>query len=166
MKKIILSLFVLATSFGNSLAQGLTAKDSRFMEDALQAGLMEIKASELCLTNAADENVKRLGEQIVVEHTRINTELKGLAAKKNCMLPATLDEENQKKYNELAQKKGSSFDHAYAEMMVKHHQNSIASYREENVNGSDTDVRNWAAKVVPILEHHLIKANDTAATLK
>ncbi|PZR21145.1 MAG: hypothetical protein DI538_29820, partial [Azospira oryzae] len=165
-KKIAFFLFLTAISVGNAVAQGLASKDTRFMEDALQAGVFEIKISELCVTHASTDEVKRLGEMIVVEHNRINTELKGLAGKKNLTLPTTLTGENQKKYDDLAGKSGISFDHAYVALMIQQHESAIASYREENMNGSDTDVRNWAARTIPLLEHHLLKANDAAAQLK
>lgn len=164
MKNLIL-FFFLVISFGLS-AQSMTTKDCQFATDALQAGMLEIRLSELAVTNAASEEVKRLAQEVIQEHTKTNTELKALAVTKKVTVPTSLTAEGQKRYDDLALKTGSSFDHAYSEMMVKDHQKAVAMFKEENLSGSDKDLKNMASITLPVLEHHLMMANDAVASLK
>lgn len=71
----------------------------------------------------------------------------------------------QKRYDDLSKQKGSSFDHAYSQMALKDHQTLVASYKEENISGSDTDVKNWASVTLPLLQHDLMIATDTDAVV-
>lgn len=165
MKNLILFFSIVVTSFG-LFGQSMTTKDCQFATDALQAGMLEIRLSELAVTNSSSDEIKRLAQEVIVEHTRINTDLKALAVNKKVTVPVGLAADGQKRYDDLALKTGSSFDHAYSEMMVKDHQKAVAMFKEENLSGSDKDLINMASLTLPILEHHLMMANDAVARLK
>ena len=78
-----------------------------------------------------------------------------LAQQKQITPPSTMGAEQQQIYDNLAKLRGGAFDRAYAQAMVKDHEDDLRDYRTEAQNGSDPDVRAFAARHVPILEEHL-----------
>jgi putative membrane protein len=55
----------------------------------------------------------------------------------------------------LSERKGSSFDQHYADSIgVKDHQDTIKRFQKEVDKGTDADVKAWAAKTLPTLQHH------------
>ncbi len=129
--------------------------DTKFAVNAADVGMMEVMAGKLALTNGSAAVVKDLGKMMIADHTKAGDELKGVAAKKNISLPSTLGEDHQKKYDDLAKKKGADFDKAYTEMMVDGHKDTIDSFEKEADKGNDPDLKSWAANTLPGLKHHL-----------
>ncbi len=143
-----------------------TERDAEFAVDAASGGMMEVQLGNLAQTNASSQQIKDFARQMVDEHSKANDELKGLAQQKNITLPAALSADHQKKYDDLAAKKGADFDKAYAAFMVEDHEDDLEDFREEADKGNDADVKAWAASKVPILEHHLEMAKTTRDAVK
>lgn len=129
--------------------------DSEFAVAAADGGMMEVQLGELAKTNAASADVKKFGEMMVTDHSKAGEELKALAAQKNITLPATLSDEKQKKYDDLAKKKGAEFDKAYISFMVDDHKEDISEFEEAAKEAKDPDVKAWAEGKLPTLKHHL-----------
>lgn len=163
MKQIIVPIALLAALSAN--AQSLPAKDMQFAKEAAQAGLLEVKLGELARQKASSENVKTLGQHMITDHTKANEELKALASSRSISLPEGLSAEGQKNYDRLSKKTGSDFDKAYATLMVKDHQEVIAKFKTEASAGADQELKNWAGKTLPTLEHHLMMSKETDAKI-
>jgi putative membrane protein len=59
---------------------------------------------------------------------------------------------------------GASFDRSYASSMgVSAHEETIALFRKEAQQGKDPDVKAFATKTLPTLEHHLKMSKDLKA---
>lgn len=159
MKKIVLSCCFALLTCGLS-SQSLTEKDTQFAMEAAQTSLLEIKLAELTMTNAKTDQVKKLGQMMINDHTKAYNELKTLAVSKNISLPADLNPESKTKLATLARKSGMDFDSAYTKMMVKGHTAAVANFKTEAKTGSDTELTTWASLTLPVLEHHLMMAQD------
>ena len=129
--------------------------DAEFAVAAADGGMMEVQLGELAQTNAASEEVKKFGKEMATDHGNAGDELKALAQQKNITLPQMLSNERQKKYDELAAKKGAEFDKAYVKFMVDDHKEDISEFEEAAKDATDPDVKSWAASKVPTLKHHL-----------
>ena len=92
---------------------------------------------------------------MVDDHTKANTELKALAAKKNKTLPAELDSSHKSTMDDLKGKSGADFDQDYVEAMVDDHEEDVAAFEKQSQNSSDPDVKAFAAKTLPTLKKHL-----------
>ncbi|MBT1688093.1 DUF4142 domain-containing protein [Dawidia soli] len=136
-------------------------KDTEFAMEAADAGLLEVRLGELAQTNAASQQVKEFGQMMVTDHSKANDELKSLAAQKNISLPGALSEKCQKKYDELAEKKGADFDKAFMKSMVDDHEEVVKAFKKEAEEGNDADIKSWASGKVAALEHHLASAKTT-----
>lgn len=131
------------------------AADREFLMEAASGGMMEVQLGKLAQANASSAGVKEFGRMMVTDHTKANTELKVIAAKKNVTVPAAPAEKEQKHIDELKSKKGADFDKAYVEMMVDDHKEDISKFQDETTKGNDADVKAFATKTLPVLNKHL-----------
>jgi putative membrane protein len=92
---------------------------------------------------------------MVGDHGRSNQEMLALAQRKQITPPGGIGAEQQQVYDNLAKLRGNAFDRAYAQAMVQDHQEDLRTYQEEAQDGTDPDVRAFAARHVPILQEHL-----------
>ena len=137
-------------------------KDAAFAVAAADGGLLEVKLGELAASKGTAQEIKLLGKTISDDHERANAELGAMAEEKKISIPNTLSEENQKKYDEIAAKTGPEFDKAYAAFMVNDHHEDIDKFRNQAENGTDEELKRWAARKVPALEQHLMLAENAA----
>jgi putative membrane protein len=135
-------------------------RDADFAVKAAEDGMLELKAAELAATNASSSEVKNFAKQVIADHTKVNEELKTLAATKNISLPASLTDRCQRKYDKLADKSGREFDQEFADLMVKEHKDLVDAYKKEADKGNDADMRAFASRNVSRLEHHLAMSED------
>ena len=133
----------------------LSTSDAAFMTTAARGGLAEVQMGQLAQQNGRSAVVRRFGQQMVSHHGRSNQEMVALAQQTQLTPPSTIGAEHQRIYDDLAKLRGSAFDRAYAQAMVRDHQEDPRAYQAEAQNGTDPDVRAFAARHVPILQEHL-----------
>src|SRR5262245_36571918 len=90
------------SSTGAGMATGFD--DAKFATDAANGGMTEVALSKLALQKATNAQVKDFAAMMVKDHSKANEELMTLAKSKNITLPATLDNDSQKKHDDLAAK--------------------------------------------------------------
>lgn len=155
-----------STSTSSSAAVSLNDQDKKFADAAAKGGMMEVMAGELAVQNATNATVKTLAEMMVKDHTKANDELKQWAAANSYTLPSAIDADQKKKYDGLKAKKGADFDKMYADMMVNDHKKTIADFKKESAEGSETSLKAFASKTIPALEHHLMESEKAKKAVK
>lgn len=155
------------TEKGTSAPSGkLATSDRTFMRKAGQGGLAEVELGNLAQQNASNDQVKQFGERMVTDHTKANDTLKSLAGNKNVALPTQMDAASQREKTRLEKLKGTQFDMAYMNTMVKDHQKDVADFRREARTAKDPDVKAFAQQTLPILEDHLKMAREVQSSLR
>lgn len=144
----------------------LSDQDKKFAENAARGGLMEVMMGKLAAEHAENAAVKALGKMMVTDHSKANDELTKWASEIGYTLPADLDAEKQKKYDELKTKKGAEFDKMYADFMVSDHKEDIKEFKKEASEGSESTLKSFASKTLPTLEHHLMESEKTKDIVK
>ena len=132
----------------------LSAKDKAFMRKAAKGGGMEVAMGRLAEQSGKSDDVKSFGKRMVTDHSKANDELKSIAQQKGVKLPT---KEPSGKW---------SSDKVYMNMMVKDHEKDFAEFQEEANNGSDPDVKNFAAKTAKVVQEHLDLAKETQSKLQ
>jgi len=165
MKKLMIAM-IAVSGLCSAIWMDVSENDREFARKAADAGLLEVRLGELAQKNGVSADVKKLGEHMVSDHSKANNELKAIASKKGISLPSALGEKNQKKYNELAAKKGADFDQAYSEYMVEDHEMVISMFEKQVKDGNDADLKAFAAKTKPTLDHHLHMSKETRDAVK
>jgi putative membrane protein len=131
------------------------AFDSEFMTKAASGGMLEVQLGQQVAQKATTPEAKQFAQQMVTDHTKGNNELKALAAQKNITLPTTLGEDQQKVYDDVLAEKGADLDKKYVSAMLTDHQEDIKEYQGAVTQSSDTDIKAYAQKNLPMLQMHL-----------
>jgi putative membrane protein len=129
--------------------------DTKFAVALADGSMFEVEASKLAATNASAANVKDFAKMMVTDHSGANAELKDVALKRTSACLPVLSEAKQKKYNDLAAKKGADFDKAYVDCMVDEHKDAVDALQKEAEKGNDAELRSWAAGKLATIQHHL-----------
>jgi len=156
----------LAASFG-AHAQApakLSSQDKSFLKNAAEGGNAEISGSQVAVAQSSSADVKTFAQQMIDDHGKAGTELKGLADQKGVKVSDTPSVTKKTEIKLLSERKGSSFDQHYADSIgVKAHQDTIKLFQKEVDKGTDPDVKAWASKTLPTLQHHLEMAQALKA---
>jgi putative membrane protein len=137
--------------------------DGKFLKEAADGGLLEVKLGELAVQQAQNPEVRRFGQRMVTDHTKANKQLMSLAEKSNIALSKTLSSKHQAVFNKFRDLKGADFDRAYMADMVKDHQDDVAEFTKCSKDAQSQQVREFAAQTLPTLEEHLRLARSVAA---
>jgi putative membrane protein len=143
-----------SNSVSNAASSMMTDTPEAFMKHAAEGGMEEVELGKAASTRAQNPEVKKFAQMMVADHGKANEELMALAKKKNITLPT--DPGSKKadvdKMNGL---KGADFDREYVDMMVDDHEADVTDFERQANNGSDPDVKAFAAKTLPVLKKHL-----------
>lgn len=136
-----------------------------FLKQAAATGIGEIELGKLAAQRGSSERVKAYGSKMVTDHTRMNEEVKTLAARKNIELPTTIDDKHQQERQKLAELSGTDFDRAYMAEMTSGHEKVVERFEAASKTSTDDDVKALAARSLPVLEGHLAEAEQIQGTL-
>jgi putative membrane protein len=131
------------------------ADDAKFVKEAAMGGLLEVQLGKLAQEKGSSDAVKQFGKKMVDDHMQANDELKQLTAKNGMQIPDALDSKHQGRIDKLSKLSGADFDKAYVKDQLKDHQEDVKQFKMEAQNGSNADVKGFAAKTLPVLQDHL-----------
>jgi putative membrane protein len=146
-------------------AQSLSRTDESFLKKASEGNTAEVKMGELAKTNAANDAVKKFGERMVTDHSKMYVQVKSLAAAENVSLPGDMSMKDRVEYKRLEDKHGADFDKAYIDLMIRDHKADIAEFQKEASSGASADVKSLASDALPTLQDHLKMAQDAATKI-
>jgi len=151
----------------NTPARGVPPRhdDRAFVLEAGPGGLAEVELGRLAAQKGQSADVKKFGQRMVTDHSKANAELKKLAASKGITLPPQMDVEQMAEHDRLAKLSGADFDREYMTLMVKDHDKDVAAFMDEAKDGTDPDIKSFAAKTLPTLQEHQRLAKEIKAKL-
>jgi putative membrane protein len=131
-----------------------------FVAKAAMSDMYEVQVGKIAADKAQSDVVKQFGRQMVDAHTKTTDELMGIVKSKNIKVdvPTKLDSEHQKLIDDLNSASAKDFDKTYASQQVDAHQNAVKLFKKYAENGDEPDVKQFAAKTLPAIEHHLDEA--------
>ena len=129
--------------------------DALFAMAAADGGMAELTLAELGAKKATDPELKKFSLHMIEEHTKMNAELKTLAASKGMALPKAPGYGHQFCAQSLAGLSGEEFDRCYAKAQALLHMDSVSTFEAEAERGQDPAVKALAAKALPHIKDHL-----------
>jgi putative membrane protein len=154
----VLTAVGIASVFGvTALAQTsgtLSAADKKFATAAAQGGLAEVQLGELATKQGSSEQVKQFGQKMVDDHGKANDDLKSVASTKGITLPTEPNATQKATLARLSKLHGAAFDSAYIKEMKMDHKNDIAAFKKESTGGTDSDIKGFATRTLPVVESH------------
>jgi putative membrane protein len=135
---------------------GVTPKTEDFVKQVAISDMFEIESSKLAQQKAAAAPVKTFAGQMVTDHGKTSTELKGLVSggKVKAELPTAMDSSHQLKLDKLKGLNGGDFDKQYVAGQQAAHKDAVDLFERYAKGGDNADLKNWAGKTVPALKHH------------
>ena len=144
-----------ANTNNNTQTSGKKNSDSKFMMMAATSDMNEIGLSNQALSKSTNEEVKKLAQMMIDDHTKSSEELKPISMSKNVMLPAEMDSKHKSAMEKMSSMSGMEFDMAYIKMMVKDHEKAVSMFTKESNSGKDAEAKAFAAKTLPVIQMHL-----------
>jgi putative membrane protein len=97
-----------------------------------------------------------MAEQMAADHAKANEELKAIASSKGITLPDEPDRKHKQEYAKLEKlSAGSRFDEEYvARPGVIDHKDAVALFKKGSKDVQDADIKAFAEKTLPVIEHH------------
>ena len=139
---------------GNSSA-GISDDMKDFAKKAATGGMMEVTLGNVAMKNSATQQVKDFGKMMVDDHSKLNDQLKNLAAVKNIDLPTMVTSDQQKDIDKLSNETGAQFDKDYVSMMIDDHKKDIDEFKEAADKATDNDMKTLITNAIPVLQKHL-----------
>lgn len=172
MKKILLTTaFVVSAtgalaqsateSTGVNSALGVAPETADFILEASASDVYEIESSKLALQKG-DDATKAFAQQMIADHEKTTAELKALltAGKAQGSPVTALTEDHKEAVDELAKLDGAEFNEEYIDDQVEAHEDAVDLFKRYAEEGENADLKAWAAKTLPALEHHYKMAQD------
>jgi putative membrane protein len=132
----------------------LSTQDMHFLHIAAAAGLSEVQEGQLAQSKG-DAAVRKVGAQMVTDHTRINRQLTILAQMKGVTVPGAVTNVQAAQLARLNEMGGAPFDRLYLRDQKRAHEQAIQLFQTEAQSGTDADLRKFASTNLPTLQEHL-----------
>jgi putative membrane protein len=139
---------------GVTLSPTISTQD--FVNKAIESNRFDVRAARIAAWKGAHENYARRD----VHDTKVMDDLKMMVntGKVNAKIPDALDSDRHAKLDELGRLWGQSFEDAYNRDQRESYRNEIGLFKQYAQNGDNPALRQWATKMLPELESHLINA--------
>ena len=140
---------------------GVSPTTADFVKEVAISDMFEIQSNQLGQTKGNSAQ-KAFAQQMVTDHTKTSTELKAMVSsgKVKAELPTALDSSHQSKLDKLKGKSGDDFASDFNSMQVDAHKDAVSLFERYAKGGDNADLKNWAGKTLPALQHHLEMAQN------
>ena len=122
-----------------------------------QAGMVEIRTSEMALEKSQNADVKAFAQKIIDDHKAADEKLKAAAsAAALAMPPATLDDFHMRRINDLVETDGDDdFDADYMALQVDAHNDAIKLFEDYSKDpNAVAQLKAFADETLPTLAAH------------
>jgi putative membrane protein len=172
MKRLILAIGcillagpVLAQSIGEKTginsALGVAPTTADFVKEVAISDIFELESSKLAQQKGTAQD-KSFAQQMVTDHSKTTNELKDMvkSGKVKAELPTSLDSSHQSKLDKLKDQSGADFSSNFESYQVSAHKDAVSLFERYANGGDNSELKNWAAKTLPALKHHLEMAQE------
>jgi len=129
--------------------------DKAFVKKAMQGGMAEVDLGKLAAEKGSSEDVKQFGQQMVDDHSKLNEQMKPVAAQLGVSAPKEPSKKDQELKTKLQALSGQQFDEAYIKAMLKDHKKDHDEFSNEAQNAQDPNVKQVAQQGDQLIQQHL-----------
>jgi putative membrane protein len=127
------ALIALAALIGSSASAAAANRlDQKFIDNAIQGTLAEIRMGQLAQQKGQSEDVKSYGQILVADHTATNDQAEKVADQIGVTPPTEPSAKQNAMYDKMSKLTGAEFDRTFARAMVADHKKDIAEYKRES----------------------------------
>jgi putative membrane protein len=132
---------------------------SDFLTEAADARMMDLAQGKLAVKRGTTEDIRKYGELMVRDQTRMLEGIQRLAKAKRVSLPKKISDEKEKWLANLQEKSGKDFDRKFVQMITIDHRRDVRKFKNAG-SIEDLDVAAFASKHLPTIEAHLQQAKE------
>jgi putative membrane protein len=136
-----------------------------FLRKAAEGQQVQIALGRLAAEKAASDQVKQFGQRMVRDHQKANGEVLQLASKGGIHIAPQLTDPQKQAQRALAGLSGEAFDLAYMTYMLRDHVKDVNALEKSAQTLVDSEVKSWAASILPVLKDHLERAKAVASAI-
>ena len=140
-----------------------SSEDRAFVQYAASSNAYEIAAAELAQEKASSDKTKALAAAILKDHNEAAEHLPEVATELGFSLSSSLDAHDRAMLNDLSSKSGDEFDQSYLHHQIGAHEQAIARFEKQILEGHHTAARAFAQSHLPSLRAHLKMARELHA---
>ncbi len=144
----------------------MSAQDMLFCVRDAEGNFAEITFATLALNKSKDAGVRQVANTILMGHTKDLNDLMSITRAKGVAMAPKLSASHQVIYDALKKAKGDKFDRMYMAGQVGDHENTIALYQTEIMNGMDDALKAHATQFLPDVVGHTILIYEVARQVK
>jgi putative membrane protein len=141
----------------------VSLEDKEFAMKAAEGGLAEVELGTLAQTRGSSQSVKDFAKHLVDEHTKLDNELKALAAKHGIELPTDAGTAHRQGVLALSKLSGARFDREFIKDFCEGHHDDIAAFRKEVAHGLNPALKEFASSSLATLQEHHAIADSMSA---
>jgi len=151
----LLSATAADTTTGNTDNAKLSSKGSSFIKEASAGNQSEIALAQLAQSKAQNPEIKNLAQMLQQDHQQAQEKLQTIAQAHGVTLETTPSWTQRRTQSKLEKLSGAEFDQQYAKDMLEDHAADIKKFEKASQNIEDSDVKQYAAEILPKLQTHL-----------
>ena len=123
--------------------------------------MFEIQSSKLA-QEKKDAKVDEFAKKMIADHTASTDAIRSMVqgGKIKADLPASLDSKHQGMIDKLKGLNGDDFEKQYRSDQISGHKDTVDLYKRYAKGGDNADLKAFAEKTLPIVEHHQKMAED------
>jgi putative membrane protein len=154
-----------STAMGGFLLAGLVSTvyagesfseaDKAFVAKVSQGGMYEVELAKVAQTKATTQDLKDQANTEEHDHTLVGAKLKTIMENNGLEFPKSLNAQFQARLDKLSALSGEAFDSAYVQDMEKIHHIDGAAFKQESTEGTNPDLKAFAAETYRIVQRHL-----------
>ncbi|MFC5829773.1 DUF4142 domain-containing protein [Nonomuraea insulae] len=130
-------------------------QDRAWMRTIHQGNLAEVEAGRLAQGKGTTKQIKSLGQMLVKDHTKLDTQVTRTAQQLGVQLPTSMNVDQRDELIRLQNVTGQDFDQDFLAGMAKAHRQALAATKKEISGGTSQAVKALAAAAVPSLRKHM-----------
>ena len=144
---------------GGSSGSGMSsmsvpAADKKFAMMVAQTDIAELQVSNMALQKSNSDDVKKLAQKLIDDHTKTTDSMKEIASKKGLTLPTETDAKHKALAAKLQNESGDQFDKDYLAANSMDHHKVVAAFEKEANSGQDPDIKSFASQYLPSIQEH------------
>jgi putative membrane protein len=159
-KTICCSILGMAVLSMTAKVSAQSDDDKKFLANAAQSDVNEIKLSQLAEEKATNPDVKAFAQKMVAEHNKMSMSMQPFAASWGVAPPTDMDSDHQKEYDKLNGLSGGNFDKEYIDQMVTDHTKALHAFTTEAKDAKDPKFRAAVLKGKTMVAAHKNMAYD------
>ncbi len=150
----------------DKMADGtLKGPDKKFAMTVAQTDMAELQVSNMALQKSNNDDVKKLAQKLIDDHTKTTDAMKEIASQKGMTLPTDTDPKHKALAAKLQNESGDQFDKDYIAANSTDHHKVVAMFQKESASGTDPDIKGFATKFLPAIQEHTQMIDDAKSKM-